>query len=301
MSGSGSGKDAPRRPWQTARRLGHSRGGVQHTQTARVGSIELLSNVMAVKRYLEALADTPRFIERRIKHLRDSMAFVSFSRSQPEVAVAIDSVRERHLTYLDREALLDLAKAALRIDKEGIGGTIVEAGTALGGSAIVLAVAKQTDRPLKLYDAFEMIPEPSDRDGPDAHRRYETIADGDSTGIGGDTYYGYQENLLAEVIKSFHDLNLTPKNETIEFTKGLYENSLVVDFPVALAHLDCDWYGSTRICLEQIEPNLVVGGRLVIDDYGTWSGCKRAVDEFFSARRRDYEFVYKSRLHIIKK
>ena len=72
-----------------------------------------------------------------------------------------------------------------------------------------------------------------------------------------------------------------------------------VSYPVALAHLDCDWYESLMTCLEQIEPHLIPGGRFVIDDYYNWSGCTRAVDEFFSGRAA-YQFVHKSRLHIVK-
>ncbi|VAW43210.1 hypothetical protein MNBD_CHLOROFLEXI01-3632, partial [hydrothermal vent metagenome] len=54
-------------------------------------------------------------------------------------------------------------------------------------------------------------------------------------------------------------------------------------------------------CLQQIEPNLVPGGILIIDDYEAWSGCKSAVDEYFSGREDDFEFVQQSRLHIIRK
>jgi asparagine synthase (glutamine-hydrolysing) len=58
---------------------------------------------------------------------------------------------------------------------------------------------------------------------------------------------------------------------------------LHVSEPVALAHIDGDWYRSVMTCLRRIEPNLVPGGTLVIDDYRAWSGCKRAVDEYSPA------------------
>ncbi len=70
---------------------------------------------------------------------------------------------------------------------------------------------------------------------------------------------------------------------------------------MAFAHIDCDWYESVKVCLERIEPKLVGGGILIIDDYYTWSGCKKAVDSYFRYRRDEFHFVKQGRLHIIKK
>jgi O-methyltransferase len=50
---------------------------------------------------------------------------------------------------------------------------------------------------------------------------------------------------------------------------------------IALLRLDTDWYESTRHELEHLFPRLSPGGVLIIDDYGHWQGCKRAVDEYF--------------------
>jgi hypothetical protein len=110
----------------------------------------------------------------------------------------IDEVSE-HLSYLDRTALRTLAATVESIEAEGIPGLIVETGTARGGSAITMASAKSPDRPMKVFDVFGMIPPPGERDGADVHKRYATIAAGASKGIGGETYYGYRDDLLAEV------------------------------------------------------------------------------------------------------
>ena len=115
----------------------------------------------------------------------------------------IDEVLAEHLSYLDRTALRTLAATVESIEAEGIPGLIVETGTALGGSAITMAAAKSPDRPMKVYDVFGMIPPPGERDGADVHERYATIAGGESKGIGGETYYGYRDDLLAEVTESF--------------------------------------------------------------------------------------------------
>ena len=45
--------------------------------------------------------------------------------------------------------------------------------------------------------------------------------------------------------------------------------------------LDTDFYESTKIELEKLYPLLTKGGILIVDDYGHWKGCKKAVNEFF--------------------
>ena len=72
---------------------------------------------------------------------------------------------------------------------------MIEAGTARGGSAIVMAAAKAPDRPMKVYDVFGMIPPPTEHDGADVHGRYAKIAGGEAKGVGGETYYGYRDDL----------------------------------------------------------------------------------------------------------
>ena len=51
---------------------------------------------------------------------------------------------------------------------------------------------------------------------------------------------------------------------------------------IALLHIDVDIYEPTKVILEQLWSRVVVGGLLVLDDYGTIAGETRAVDEFFS-------------------
>ena len=85
---------------------------------------------------------------------------------------------------------------------------MIEAGTALGGSAIVMAAAKAPERPMKVYDVFGMIPAPGEQDGDDVHERYATIAAGDARGVGGETYYGYRDDLQGEVTASFARLGV---------------------------------------------------------------------------------------------
>ena len=105
-------------------------------------------------------------------------------------------------------------------DAAGLPGLVIEAGTARGGSAIVMAAAKAPERPMKVYDVFGMIPPPTEQDGPDVHARYEKITAGEAKGVGGDTYYGYRDDLYHEVTESFARLGVPGRPSTASSSSG---------------------------------------------------------------------------------
>jgi hypothetical protein len=216
-----------------------------------------------------------------------------------ELEATIARARKEHLTYLKPDNLRELAARVLDVEKQGLAGLVIEAGTARGGSAIVMAAAKAPERPMKVYDVFGMIPPPSDQDGADVHERYARITAGDARGPGGETYYGYRDDLYAEVEASFSRLGVPTTDRNVDLVKGLFEDTIDLDEPVAIAHLDGDWYESTMTCLTRIAPLVVPGGRIVLDDYYTWSGCRTAVDEYFKDRK-GFRLEHGSRLHVVR-
>lgn len=221
--------------------------------------------------------------------------------SDRRVSLVIRRVLKDRLTYLEPSGLIDLYKSVHELKREKRDGIIIEAGCALGGSTLVITSSKEQTRPFYIYDVFGTIPPPSEKDGDNAHERYKTIASGKSKGIGGDRYYGYEENLLEKVEHTFRDYGLPPNENNVYLIKGLFENTLFVDKPVALAHIDCDWYEPVMTCLERIEPHLVKGGMLIIDDYYTWAGCRKAVDAYFANKKDEFKFINKTSFHIIRK
>lgn len=218
----------------------------------------------------------------------------------PALHPIIGQVRKQRLTYLPVAALNDLYEAAAAADAQARPGVFLEAGCALGGSAMVLTQAKDPARLLFIYDVFGMIPPPTDEDGPDIHERYEKIKSGQAAGIGGDPYYGYEEQLMDRVRDTFATLGLPVEDNAVTLVQGLFQDTITGDEPVALAHIDGDWYDSVRTCLERIGPRLSPGGVMVIDDYFYWSGCRTAVDEFLAANPDDYTTATHTRLHIVK-
>ena len=232
--------------------------------------------------------------------LRDVLRARKLARAHPEIATLIASLRSDGLTYLHPVNLWGLAGCLLDLDARSIDGAVVEMGTALGGSAIMLAKVRRRARSVLVYDAFGMIPPPSERDGHDVHERYEAIKAGESRGISGDTYYGYRDDLLGDVTRSFERYGQDPREADVTLVPGFFEETLRLEQPIALAHIDCDWYDSVTVSLSRIDPWLVPGGRFVIDDYWRWSGCRYAVDDFVRGRE-DLVVERRARLHIVKR
>ncbi len=192
----------------------------------------------------------------------------------------IRSVVRQRLTYLAKPRLRMLFESVSEIERRRLPGCIIEAGCALGGSAAVIAHAKSSAREFRVFDVFSMIPAPGQNDPPEVHERYKEIASGQSTGLGGDKYYGYEVSLLNLVRDNLRRFGVVEHSHNVHLVKGLVQDRLVVTGPVAFAHIDVDWHDPVACCLSRVFPHLVVGGSIVIDDYHDWDGCRSAVNEF---------------------
>jgi asparagine synthase (glutamine-hydrolysing) len=200
----------------------------------------------------------------------------------PLAAVA-RQVRSEGLTYLSRGKLDKLGQALLEVERRDVPGVIIETGCALGGSAILLACAKSRARKLRIYDVFGMIPPPGDKDDQDVHDRYQVIASGKSLGLKGQRYYGYETDLFQRVSGNFERFGFSPlADHNVEMIAGLLQDTLAVDEPVSLAHIDVDWFDPVMTSLERIAPMVAPGGVMIIDDYFDWSGSRSATDEFLA-------------------
>ncbi|MDR7087386.1 asparagine synthase (glutamine-hydrolyzing) [Aeromicrobium panaciterrae] len=208
----------------------------------------------------------------------------------PEVGRVLLHVVSNRLTMIRVPELVEMCAVVTDLQARGIKGSFLETGTANGGSAILLTALKEPDRELAVYDVFGQIPPPSSEDGKDVHKRYETIVSGEAVGPGGSDYYGYEDDLLGKVSAAFSAAGYPVDDNRVSLVQGLFEDTLHPDGPIAFAHLDGDWYESTIVSLERVVPHLSVGGVLAIDDYRSWSGCAKAVDEFF-AERTDFERI----------
>jgi asparagine synthase (glutamine-hydrolysing) len=212
------------------------------------------------------------------------------------------TIKQQHLTYLSDKKLQHLEQCLEQINQNQTQGDIIEAGIALGGSAILLARLMPPTAEFHGYDVFGMIPPPSPRDDPKSHPRYQIIAQGASPGLGGHRYYGYEPNLYQKVLDHFQAFGLPPNSPRLHLHPGYFEDTLTFrpDQHIALAHIDCDWYDSVKTCLERIYPALSPGGYLVLDDYYDYGGCRQATDEFL-AKHSDLQIILRQENLVLQK
>ena len=191
----------------------------------------------------------------------------------------VDAVRRKGWSFLDQKALM--MHASLIANTRSLRGVMIECGVANGGTAMVAAASKAKKTELHLFDTFTGMPKPSDHDDKDVHNRYKVIKEGKA----GPGYYGYNKNLLSDIKNRFGDLGLDPETNNVHFHPGLFQDTLNVTSDVVYAHLDGDWYESTMTGLTRVVPRVVAGGYVVVDDYFAYSGCRKAVDEFFGVTK----------------
>jgi len=192
----------------------------------------------------------------------------------------LSRIQSSRLTYLSDVKLASIASTCRSIEDAGLPGVFLEAGCALGGSAILIASLKSFDRPLFIYDVFGLIPPPTEEDSHDVHDRYRTIVEGKARGIGGEGYYGYVDNLFDVVHSNLESFGINCVEQSVSLVKGLVQETMRIEQPVSFAHIDVDWYEPVMTCLKVVFPNLVVGGSIILDDYHDWSGCRKATDEY---------------------
>lgn len=187
-------------------------------------------------------------------------------------------IRRDNLTYLPYERLRSLREAAREV--QSVQGVVVETGVALGGSGILLA-SELADREFHGYDVFGEFPSPGPDDPPEAHEVHQVILSGEAMGPGREAFTGNMSDWYGQVKDSFARYG-APVGDRVHLHKGLVEDTLKPEWPIALAHIDTDWYDPVKICLERIAPHLQPGARVVLDDYYDFGGCKKATDEFVS-------------------
>ena len=185
-------------------------------------------------------------------------------------------------TMTSIERLNTLITAVKYIVSNNIKGSIVECGVWKGGSSMATAYMLQklsdTQRELYLFDTFEGMPPPSDKDISYFNVYASNLLESENK----ETQQIYRCYASLEEVKD----NLYSTNypsDKINFIQGKVEDTIPDRAPekIALLRLDTDWYESTRHELEHLFPRLVPGGVIIIDDYGYWKGCKQATDEYF--------------------
>lgn len=151
----------------------------------------------------------------------------------------------------------------------GLPGAAVECGVCAGGSAAVLWHAAGARRDLWLFDSFQGMPEPTLPDGGRAFAQYQARKNWNKADV-------------ATVQRALNAVGVP--SEMVHIIPGWFKDTIPSTAPqiglIAVLHLDGDFYESTMTALVHLYPLVVPGGVIIVDDYYSWMGCKKAVDEY---------------------
>ncbi|MEN6508296.1 MAG: TylF/MycF/NovP-related O-methyltransferase [Smithella sp.] len=167
------------------------------------------------------------------------------------------------------------------VEQKKIEGALVECGVAKGGTAAMMALTNReigsVVRQKWFFDSFEGLPEPTDDDYKNGKAGHfvRPLQKGDCLGT------------IEQVSKLFFELLGFPRNE-VHLVKGWFQDTVPAHKDkigqIAVLRLDGDWYESTKIPLENFYDEINTGGYVIIDDYATCFGSRKATDEFRAAR-----------------
>lgn len=188
-------------------------------------------------------------------------------------------------TMLSLPNLYALYSAIKHAVENNIPGDIVECGVWRGGAMMLAAdtliLLGDKSRNIWLYDTYTGMVEPAE-------------VDVDSNGIHAINEMrqkkktsNFTDWCYADITDVTANLSTTgyPK-ELLKFIKGDVLETIPKQSPehIAILRLDTDWYESTNHEMRHLYPRLSSSGVLIVDDYGTWLGSKKAVDEYFAGK-----------------
>jgi O-methyltransferase len=166
-------------------------------------------------------------------------------------------------TYINNLSLIDEHRA--------VAGCVVECGVWRGGMIAGIAELLGPDRQYVLFDSFEGLPPAKVIDGPAAREWQADTTDP-----------AYCDNCSAPSSFASHAMQLAGARN-VSVHAGWFKDTLqqyVPPAPIAILRLDGDWYDSTMVCLEALFAHLAPEGVVIVDDYSTWDGCRRAVNDY---------------------
>lgn len=170
------------------------------------------------------------------------------------------------LTMVGLGRLDDLQACVESIVADDVEGDVIETGAWRGGASILVRATLDSlgdDRTVWVADSFQGF---HAGDG----------ADSEAVRL---SEFDYLTVPLEEVRDSFARLGC---DRNVRFVPGFFEDTLagLSGRRWSMVRLDADTYEPTRLGLEHLYPGLMPGGYLIVDDYGSFQGCRQAVDQF---------------------
>jgi O-methyltransferase len=219
---------------------------------------------------------------------------------QPEIEQAVERVRYHTMVSFSR--LATNYQMAAYCQSAEIPGTFVECGVWKGGSSGLMAIASlhhgKVPRDLHLFDSFDDLCQPDE--SVDGERAVQQARDwagqvGPLTGALAPMHGFYDQLGGPGSVADCEDLIINQigyPSEHVHIHQGWFQDTLAPARAelgdIAILRLDCDYYHSTKYCLETLFDQVTPGGFVIIDDYGWYEGCRAAVDEVLATRPRPY-------------
>ncbi|MEC9206315.1 MAG: TylF/MycF/NovP-related O-methyltransferase [Pseudomonadota bacterium] len=226
-----------------------------------------------------------RIIKRILSYfnLRISRINTNYDIDYPREFIEIYS-QCKDYTATSIERMYALYEAVKYISQNKIEGEIVECGVWKAGSCMLIAKTLKRlgdiERKIILYDTFDGMTEPTDED-----------IEVETNQLARNILKKTPKNTDKYNIWAYAPLEMVKRNmrttgypeEKIIYVEGKVEQTLPKHAPenISILRLDTDWYESTRHELESLYPILSLNGILIIDDYGHFTGARKAVDEYF--------------------
>lgn len=190
-------------------------------------------------------------------------------------------------TMVSKERLLNVLSLIDDVVKNNVPGDFIEIGVCKGGIIMAMALkCKQLGitRTIHAYDTFQGMTKPTEQD----------------VDLNGNKASDILESVLC--YSSFEDTVNNINKCDYQFIKYHIGNILDTDIntipnSIAILRLDTDWYDLTKFELNHFDKYVVPCGYIIIDDYGHWNGCKKAVDEYLinkdiTINKIDYTGIY---------
>ena len=200
-----------------------------------------------------------------------SAAFKAIKRRPSTMAVSRDASELQEVGLLRGERSVCLVRLVREVLRRGVKGDIVECGVQNGESAAVWAQALASSRItgdsarlLWLYDSFAGMPRSTAED--------TKITAGPNVGD------------LAVVKAKMRQAGLSI--ERVRLKVGYFEDTFKTDAPgpIAVLHVDGDYYSSVLLTLRTFYDRVAEGGMILIDDFGSFDGARKAFYVFIRER-----------------
>ena len=188
------------------------------------------------------------------------------------------------LTMTSIPRLVNTLNSCKYVVANNIPGDFVECGVWRGGQAILAKLMFEklgSNKSVWMFDTFTGMTAPTE---PDIKAKSKVHAGEKFKNSQQENHnswcYASLEDVKNNCIKS--NLNL----DGMKFVQGDVCKTLAkkqnLPEQISILRLDTDWYESTKAELEVLYPILSAKGVLIIDDYGSWEGARKAVDEYFN-------------------